>query len=272
MIEKPNNMPGATLDSGSRRGSSPASRRRLAWVIGVVSLVMFVGGVALMKDRLVAFNKKSERPVFVFNELDEREFNWYGRPVRLEDADDDGNWTLVVTYGDQERRMRVTIPGDRRLPRLLPHRDWLRVLRFAEGTGLSWEELNRRLEEGKVEERLVLVTRIPRSDADPRTWGTAWVRDTSFKFYELMPDGTIQEQTLRFPTTKAREPYAEGELRENTWQLQAALRLVPPGLGPKLKYRQGSMLAMGYTWPMAMLGVAGMVVAVMIGGGARRTN
>lgn len=272
MTENATNTPGATPEAGSRRVAASASRRRLAWGLGVISLGMFLVGVWLMAQRLQAFNGMSERPVFVFNEIDERSFNWYGRPVRLEDADDDGIWTLVVTYADQERRMKVTIPGDRRLPRLLPHRDWLRVLRFAEGTGLSWEDLNSRLQAGQVEERLVLVTRIPRGDADPRTWGSAWVRDTSFKFYELMPDGTIQEQTLRFPTTKAREPYAEGELRENTWQLQAALRLVPPGLGPKLKYRQGSMLAMGYTWPLAMLGVAGVVVAVMIGGGGRRPN
>jgi hypothetical protein len=260
----------APLDpSGAHAGPRRSLPRFFPWILAVVSLGMFLGGTWMMALRLDAFNKKTERPIFLFNEVETPRFNWHERPVSFTDADDPQGWTLVMRFGEEERRLRVTIPGDRRLPGLLPHRDWIRILRFAEGTGLSSEELDRRFLAGEIPERLVVVTRIPRADADPQTWGTAWVRDTSFAFYELKPDGSISEATLRFPKSKANQPYQEGELRENTWELLAALRLVPPGLGPKLKYREASMLAMGFTWPMAMLGVSGMVVALMIGGGGR---
>lgn len=240
------------------------SRRTTAWTLGLASLATFVLAVTLMAGRLQDFNKTSHRTLWAFQEVDERRFSFAGRDVTLTDADDADGWKLVVKYGDDSLRLRVTIPGDRRLPGLIPHRDWMRVLRFAEQTNIAQDVLAKQLDAGDKRDHLVIVCRVPRPGADPETWGKVWRKDTVFEFYEFKPEGGFEHQRLVYPTSKQNQPYTEGELREDTWQMQAALRVVPAGMGPKAKYRLATMHALGWTWPLAFLGVVGMFAAVFI--------
>lgn len=251
---------------------SAARRLTLAWTIGLLSAALFVGACYTMAQRLAAFNQTHQRPLWVFEEVTDPKFNFAGRPVELSNADDPDGWKLVVTYGDQSLRLRVTIPGERRLPGLLPHRDWMRVLRFAEQTNMRQEDLAPKLDAGVIPDRLVIVCRVPRPGADPLTWGRVWRKDTVFDFYEFKPEGGFTHTRLEYPHSKQDQPYAEGELREDTWQMQAALRTVPAGLGPKAKYRQDSMHALGWTWPLAFLGMVGVFAAFMIGAKGRHSD
>jgi hypothetical protein len=241
------------------------SRRSIAWILGLASLALFFTSVALMAGRLRDFNKTIHRTLWAFQEVDETRFRFAGKDVELTNADDPDGWKLVVNYGGEELRLRVTIPGDRRLPGLTPHRDWMRVLRFAEQTNIGQDVLARKLEAGDTRDRLVIVCRVPRPGADPQTWGKVWRKDTAFDFYEFRPEGGFEHTRLEYPHSKQDQPYAENELKEDTWQMQAALRTVPAGMGPKAKFRQQSMHALGWTWPAAFLGVAGLVISMIVG-------
>lgn len=241
------------------------SRRTTAWTLGLFSMALFFLAVAFMAGRLRDFNKTIHRTLWAFQEVEDTQFKFAGRDVKLSNADDPDGWKLVVNYGTEELRLKVTIPGDRRLPGLVPHRDWMRVLRFADQTNKSQKALATDLDAGATQDRLVIVCRVPRPGADPETWGRVWRKDTVFDFYEFKPDGTFEHTRLEYPHSKQDEPYTEKELKEDTWELQAALRVIPAGMGPKAKYRQESMHALGWTWPVAFLGVAGLVISLIIG-------
>lgn len=246
-------------------------RHRLPIAVGlaIASTGMFFYGGYLMASRIADYNRAKARPVFAFQEVSDQQFSFAGRDVSFSDADDPDGWKLVVRFGDDELRLPVQIPGDRRLPGLLPHRDWMRILRFAQSTNIDTETLQKKIDAGEIRDRLVVVTRNPRPGADPATWGRVWRKDTLFHFYEFLPDGGFAHERLAYPHTRQNQPAAEGELKDDTWQLQAALHVIPPGMGPKVKYREESMHAMGWTWTIAFAGVSGMIAAVVVGAGIR---
>ncbi len=243
--------------------------RRFAWPLGLASMALFFAAVALMAGRLRDFNQHTHRQLWAFQEVDQTEFTFAGKPVKLSNADDHDGWKLVVDYGSDQLRLKVTIPGDRRLPGLMPHIDWMRVVRFAEQTKLDQATLAKDLNDGSRKDRLAIVCRVPRPGADPETWGRVWRKDTVFDFYEFKPEGGFEHQRLEYPHTKQDQPATENELKEDTWQLQAALRVIPAGMGPKAKFREESMHALGWTWPAAFLGVAGMVISIILGARSR---
>lgn len=127
------------------------------------------------------------------------------------------------------------------------------------------------MDEGKVAKRLVLVTRTPRPGVDPDTWGKVWYKDWTFDFYEFLPEGGFQHQTLRYPTTKEYEAGKSGEIEDGTWQFQAALRTMPTmQAGPRLKFKKSGFTAMGWTFPATCLStfvfMMSMILSVRIKG------
>jgi hypothetical protein len=229
------------------------SRRSIALVLaaltGGVSLACGVG----MARRVAAYHEAHPRHLFAFLRVHNREFTYAGRPVRLaDDRSDPANPYLVVTYGDATERLRVTIPGDYRLPDLLPHEDWMRVLLFTPLSGMTVEEFERRVQDGTARARLVIVTRTPRAGTDPRTWGSVMKKDWSFDFYELTESGVIVHEHLKYPTTRGVAPPKPGELQENTWQFQAALQLMPQagGVGPTHNFFGDALSAAGWLLPL----------------------
>lgn len=245
---------------------------RRALVAAIVFAALLMGSIAELTRRVLAHLREHPTVMPTFIEVDSRGFTFAGRPVSLTDVDDRGVPTLVVRYGDRELRLRVTIPTRHEALKdigLAAHRDWFRVLRFVETSGIASEEVEARVARGELTDRLVLVTRTPRQGVDPETWGQVWKRDWVFDFYELKPDGTIESQRLRFPATKRDKPYAEGELRERTWQYEAALLTMPPSGQPKGKYRNEAVRAMGWTWPAAAFSSMGLVISLVIWSTAR---
>lgn len=234
--------------------------RRNWLLVAVASGAALLWSGVVLARRIEHFHEVNQRQIYFFQRVQTREFSFAQRPVRLaDDLSIAGTPYLVLHYGDRSERIRATVPpepGSPRwnLPDLLPHDDWLRVLRMAPGGGLTPEEFRTRLEAGQLDERLILVARIPNPGADPRTWGSVWKKDWSFDFHELTRDGEIvKHPRLRYPTTRGVKAPREGELHENTWQFQAALQTMPQAgaIGPTHNFFGNALAAAGWMLPLA---------------------
>jgi hypothetical protein len=224
----------------------------IAFLSGLASLAT----AGLMASRIVEFHKQHPRDLYVFQRVQDRAFSWASRPVTLEDdLKDPQSPLLTVHYGDQSKRLAVPIPGNLKLPGLVPYEDWLKVFRMAAGSGMRSDEFNAKMKTGEITERLLFVTRTPRPGTDPRTWGSVWKKDWVFDFYELMPTGEIvQYPRLKYPQRGGLRQPKPDELQENTWQFQAALQLMPQagGVGPTHQFFGNALTAASWTLPVSV--------------------
>lgn len=227
--------------------------------IAIASIAASIACGLGIAHRIADFHRDHPRQIFAFKQVDEPAFSFHGTPVTL--ADDltiPDQPYLIVRYGDDDLRLRVTVPGDYRLPKLLPHADWMRLMAFAPAINKTERQFLDDLTSNK-DYRLVLVTKTPRAGVDPKTFGAAWQRDWSFDFYEFKRgerDGVgagFEHQRLEYPTRSGNKPPREGELRENTWQFQAALQLMPKagGVGPTHNFFGDALSAAGWYLPAA---------------------
>ncbi|HWQ29229.1 MAG TPA: hypothetical protein VNN12_09425 [Dehalococcoidia bacterium] len=255
-------------------------RRRWSVLAAGVTGVLTIASAWALARRIDAHHAAVPRTVFAFQPVLEREFEFAGRPVRFVDEfDGAGQQWVRMTYADQTLRLRVAIPGEPLLPGLMPHEKWMRVLRFAPISGMSIDELAQAIRAGRVTDRLVVVTREPRPGTDPDTWGEVLRTDWVFGFHELLPDGTIASERLHFPESeralKRRQDRArrEGrpvperrpdELREGTWQFQAALAVMPAARGPAYTFEGDAYRATGWTLPVCSLAMIGFVVSLTL--------
>jgi len=193
-----------------------------------------------------------------------------------------------VSYAGDTLRIPVQIPQPLPLPGLERHAEWLRVAQFAEGSAMGYAEFVRRFDAGEIPARLVIVTRNPLSGEgdEPKFglehgegWGWGEVRRDrwTFTFHELLAEGGFASHTLKFPEPGSsfyrRQIRAEreglpppvrdpDELREGSWEFQAALPLMrrPPGI---TKERQALREA-GWTLPTASGSIIGLIACLAI--------
>ncbi len=259
------------------------AKERVRWgVAAVLCFVCMLGSGWEMARRITAFHQNNKREVFAFRRISNREFSFKGRLVRLDDDRSDVRQpALVVHYGDATERIPMSVPPEPdsprwKLPDLLPHEDWLRVLLMAPREGMSFEEWQRDIDSDKLETRLILATRTPRPGSDPATWGSVWKKDWVFDFYELMPDGSIfRHDRLKYPTTRGVQEPKPGELHENTWQFQAALQTMPQAgkIGPTHNFFGNAIAAAGWTLPASSFsGLAGTLATVFAFAPRRRAR
>jgi hypothetical protein len=229
-----------------------ARSRLIPWTIAAASLAGLVATSLLMAQRVAEFHEASPRQVYAFSAVDERSFMYSGRPVTLTpDTADPAAPHLVIDYGGDVLRLPVAIPNPYELPGLKSYEDWLRVLRFVPASGMDTAQFQRSLDQGV--DRLAIVTRTPVQGVDARTWGSVWKKNWVFDFYELRPEGGFAHQRLKYPTTRGIAKPKEGELRENTWEFQAALKLMPQagGVGPTHNFYGDALEAADWTLPAA---------------------
>jgi hypothetical protein len=266
----------ASPDSTRRGPERARPRRRLALIIAALALLALIATGAEMARRVSAHYQTSDRELYVFNPVMERQFTYAGRAVTIEDEEDPER--VVVTYGDQRIEIIPTLPslsGD--LPGLTRHESWLRVLRFAPRRGMSLEELQRRIDAGEVRDRLVLVTRHPPVGAEPDSVEQAARSQWTFTLHEFLPGGAFHTQRLRYPETdralrrRQREARAAGrdvpdrradELREGTWEYYAALLAMPPASAPKPTFVGDAVGSMGWTLPATSLLILVLLVSL----------
>lgn len=251
------------------------SRRLRLWLLAVACLGVLGYSVVVMAQRVAAFNAKSNRKLWTFMEVNDRQFRFAGRDVSLTDVPGDAGELLVVKYGDRELKLTPSVkPGDARLPGLSRHKDWLKVLRFAEFGKRSVDEFKQHLDEGN--DRIVVATRRSITGPDPRT-GDVWRRDWTFDFHELLPDGTIRSESLRTPKTKGDKVPKPDELRVGTWQMEAALMVMPGTPAdslnisrPTAAFRGDAVSSMGWTLPTAAGATLGFLIFASLAASPKR--
>jgi hypothetical protein len=230
------------------------SARAILLLAALASGAMCVGGAYLIARRAQRFHEENPRQQFAFLPIVERHFSFAGRPVSLLDdpASPESPW-IELRYGEASQRIRVSIPPKHRLPGLLRHDQWLRVALFAPVSGITVEQFKEGVADGTIQSRLAVVTRSVAPGTDPLTTGAIDKKGWTFDFYELTPDGAIEHQHLKYPTTRGNKPPKPGELQENTWQFQAALMLMPQvgGVGPTRNFFGDALSAAGWLLPLS---------------------
>ncbi|MEO1009502.1 MAG: hypothetical protein AAFX79_13145 [Planctomycetota bacterium] len=223
-----------------------------------------VGVAAEMASRLNDYHDEFGRELYVFQPVIDREFTWAGIPVEItDDMDPDGADVAVLRFGDATERLRSGLSSlPESVPGLRRHEAWLRVLRFVPRRGESIGELQQAISTGATDERLAIVVRQQRPGVDPESFGEVMRGDWRFRLLELMPDGAIEEETLRFPESersfnrrvqrarRAGDPVPErrgDELKFGTWQFDAALNVMPKSGAPAPQFGRGAMDALGWT-------------------------
>lgn len=236
---------------------------RIWWTIAAVSCGAMLASGYQMAQRIAAFHRDNPREIFAFQRVAYPTFEFAGRQVEFTDEDQNGEPYVRVRYGDVVERLHVSIKGQIKTHDLTEHDDWMRVVLFSSAMGQSIDKVHEDIRQKRVQPRLAIVTRTP-SPGEPLAYAgrintKAWV----FDFYEFKTDGTIVHERLKFPTTKEHEAPKDGELRENTWEYQAALSVIPEGISPKPKFTNDGLKAAGWTLPattcstLVMLGAIG---------------
>jgi hypothetical protein len=243
--------------------------RKTYALIAAVSALVLVASVSVLASKLVTFYKEHPTKHWIFQELDSRAFTYAGRTVTLTDEKDEaGTRFLNLSYGDEKLRLRVTIPHRQfealASQGLAAHRDWLRVFRFAEVSGMDADDAMGEMRKGNITDRLAIVTRSPRAGVDPSTWGESWRKDWSFEFFEFLPAGGFERKRLHYPTNKRGEPAKPGELVEGTWEFDAALLAMPKSGVPNQQFINTGFKAMGWTFPAACLSSVAFVVSLVM--------
>jgi hypothetical protein len=287
MTATPDNTPPLPPTPPTPRSRWP--RRRTALIIAALAFIGLVISSSQMARRVSRHHQTTERELYVFNPVMERQFTYAGRPVTIEDEENPRR--IIVTYGPPHdvlpdapptppdiARLEIipTLPSlAADLPGLARHESWLKVLRFAGRRGMSLDELRRRIETGEAPDRLVLVTRHPPLGAETDSVEQAARSQWMFTFHEFLPDGTFETTRLRYPESersfrRRQRAAPEGEtiqrrpdeLQEGTWQFYAALMVMPPATAPSPRFVGDAVSSMGWTLPATSISILILLVSL----------
>lgn len=250
-------------------------------IIGIVlclaSIIGLVVSIPAMADRL---SHRTTSVVWFHDPIPSPEFEFLGQPASLVTIDPPKD-----AAGGDRTRMEVHWRGevhgfeieegtrdDPRLPGLLRHDDWLRILVMAEGAKSS-EELDKGIADGTIDPRLIIAMRLPAKDYDPGSWGSVRRREWRYRFLELLPESRSPGKAFEmFEGTygdldKLGDPTflrASGRQSE-AWKHAAMQHVTPPVLyRSKSRSVEDAMASMGWTWPVAGLSVMGLVVGTVL--------
>lgn len=240
------------------------------WILAACSLAVLLVSVERMSKRVDEFHRHAEFARHHFELITVRSFRYADRVVELEDdTDGRGRAAIRLTYGDETRLIPVREPPVRDLPELDGYESWLAVLAISDIERPAPGAPSRVV---VGTERVVIVTRSTPEGFDPETWGAVRRVEWTFDFYELLPDGTIEHSTFRFPRSERGERRLAGDpgnplaayepLRERTWQYQAALFATPPLQVPRYRFKDDAVYVMGWTLPTAGFAVLGLAIGL----------
>ncbi|TVQ30672.1 MAG: hypothetical protein EA376_12515 [Phycisphaeraceae bacterium] len=229
----------------------------------LIGLALLLTGAALLAVSLLAMSQRLEghyaeadAPRWSVQPIFDQTFVHAGRKGAVHAAPEAAAPSITIEWGESSVRLPVTGRDDARLPQLLQHQEWLRVLRLAEVKG-DQKQLEEGLQSGAIVPRLVVVARAPAPGHDPETWGQARYKDWKYTFLELKADGSIERSEQNYRAL-ANQPH--------TWEFVAAMNVTPslhtpamrasspmsyPNYGPI----RSAIGAMGWTWPVAGLSV-----------------
>ncbi len=262
----------------------PRPARPLAWTLVAVSLVGLVVSSVFLAQRIHAFIQDHQKTIWFFIRTDQPSFEFAGREVTFTpDLADDGSGTITLRYADPESPADATeliipveVPNEVARPGLDRYTDWMGVFFFADSERRPLSEFRELYKAGDIPVRCAVVIRDPdpgvieggrfNLEVDPDSWGFGEVmrHRWTFRFHELLPDGTIETTERRFPESGASfyrrqvRAYQQGEeppqraadeLTEGTWRWDAALQIMPRP--PAITKENQALLNAGWTLPVA---------------------
>ena len=202
-------------------------------------------------------------------------------PFDPPDADPKTNHpvALLVHWRGQSVRFDLGGRDEPRLPGMLRHEDWFRLMPMVEGRADNHGELLRLFEENKTHPRLIAAARYPAAGYDDQTWGLVRRREWRYRFAEFKVDGPPEASIRTWDTTygkvesavapgphdKPVEGLTDEQRNELAWQYDAMIQVTPsPLFRAKDKVVQQGMDAMSWTWPVAGVSVMGMVIGALV--------
>ncbi len=230
----------------------PFTKRPIALVTLLLALAAFLFSGYEMSQRIANYNETKLGAMPFFQPVAQTSFSFAGIPVRIRTLDEDpmadGIDEVEITFGDKTLTLDETVPGGvDDLQTLERHREWLRVFRFALAKGMTPKQIEAAINDDTIEDRLVIVRRIPPPGADASTWGEVWAKDWKFDLYELTAEGEIVHERLAYPSGRSGRAAKPGELVQGTWQFDAALLTMPPRRGPKPQFTNDAVTDFGWT-------------------------
>lgn len=273
--------------------------RLIAVMLIVLSLAGLGVSVTMMASRL---GKRDNHLVFFGKPIADSEFGYRGEHVSIVTVD-----APVEAGGGRgtQRTLEIRWRGgvystpivdgmreDDRLPGLLRHSEWLRVLTYAEGARTD-AEIAAAVDAGTITPHLIVAMRSPPEGFDAGSWGSVRRREWVYQFVELLPPPPLSPGEARavsspepFKVTrgtyaeieKLGEPgYRRAEGREADYWQYAAMEQVTPATLFRSKNRNmnDAMASMGWTWPAAGTSIMGLIAGIgvlILGGGAKRAE
>lgn len=185
---------------------SPHSGRTLAWLITLGSLAAFVAALIPLTSRIRAFNAESGLIRFHAEPIVSREFQIGRFPtVKLtDDQTETGQAALRLEFAGATRLIPVKEPPAKGLPNLALYDEWAKALAINE---VTLDDQHRSVARPGTE-RLFIVSRRTPEGFNPDSWGEVRRIEWVFDFYELKPDGAIEQTQRRWP----RKPRSENRL------------------------------------------------------------
>lgn len=236
---------------------------RRSTIIGLTLSTLGVVGLSVSAAAMASRLSHRNLGVVWFGQpFSDPKFKYADLPVEIETLDPDASgsqarlriaWRGESLIFDLEPGMR----DDPRLPGLLRHDDWLRVLVMAQGER-DEQELERAIERGEINPRLIISMRLPAKDFEPGSWGAVRRKEWRYRFVELLPPSVSPDRAFEVIESTYAEldrlgdpVYRAANQREGeAWKYYAMQHVTPPTLvRAKSRPIAGAMEAMGWTWP-----------------------
>ncbi|MDI9637748.1 hypothetical protein QM565_18625 [Geitlerinema splendidum] len=259
-----------------------AIRRGIPSSLALIGASLVALGAALpsMVYAIRDHNREAQFDRFAFQRIQDDSFEYVGLPVRVGvgESGDEGR-AVEVSWRGETLRVPLTGKDDERLPELLRFESWLRayqVRTLPAGVDPQQAILSPSTPD---DTRMIFVARHPSPGGDEKYVDRkAW----TYEIVELRrPDATREPEPLPAPkpvargtppetTFEATEAFARWTFTfaalpsyERTWQYQAALDVTPSLAYPRNKFRGDGMSSVGWTWPLAGLGMLGLLAGLV---------
>lgn len=263
--------------------SSIVGRRGVRSSLLLIAASVVALGVALPSMALAIreHNRSAQFDRFAFQRIQDDAFEYMNLPVRVSVIEAVGAEPASVSVAWRDETLLIPLSGkdESRLPGLLRFESWLRVYQvrtLPPGVHPSDAVLS---PASPDDTRMIFVARHPSPGGDEKYVDRkAW----TYEMIELRrSDATRDAEALPapMPTARGTPPEATFEATgafarwtlnfaalpsyERTWQYQAALDVTPSLAFPRNKFRGDGMSSVGWTWPVAGLGVLGLLAGLM---------
>ncbi len=249
---------------------------RIGLILALASLALLGVSVWQMQRKLSTRTDMKDRSIVWFNDpILEPSFEFQDVPCEVRTVESEGVKHVEVDWRGQTVVFDIGGRDDPRLPKLLRHEDWFKILPMAEDRAGTQDEVVQKLVSGETKPRLIIAARYPAEGFSSGSWGLVRRRDWRYRFVEFKIDGPADQAIVEHATTyreierivapgprdKPVEGLTQQQREDAAWQYYAMLQVTPaPLYRAKDKVVEQGMRAMGWTWPAAGVATLGLIV------------